>query len=62
MYVCMYIYIYIYIYINYPSFLSDFNEMGNFSTGFGRYLNIKFHKNPAIGSRVFKCERTDKQT
>jgi hypothetical protein len=26
------------------------------------YSNIKFHKNPSIGSQVVQCGRTDRQT
>ena len=29
---------------------------------FEEYSNIKFDKNPSIGSRVVQCGRTDRQT
>jgi len=28
----------------------------------GKHSDIKFHKNPARGSRVVPCGRTDRQT
>jgi len=28
-------------------------------TNFGKYSNIKFHKNPSSGSRIVPCGRTD---
>jgi len=42
--------------VKYQLFLSDFNETGIFST-FEKYANIKLHKNPRGGRRVFPCRR-----
>jgi len=38
-----------------PGNVSDFNETCIFSTGFEKHSNIKFHENPADGSRVASC-------
>jgi hypothetical protein len=40
---------------NVSVFLLDFNETGIFSINFQKYLNIKFHEDPSIGSRVVPC-------
>ena len=37
--------------VNYPLFLSEFNETSFFSKDFRKYSNISFHENPSSGSR-----------
>ena len=49
-------------YANYPSFLSNFNQIWIFWQIFGEYTNIKFNEHPSSGSRVVPCGRTDRQT
>ena len=44
------------LHVKYPSFLSDFNETWDFSTGFDYYENTKFHENPSSGSRVVPAD------
>jgi hypothetical protein len=44
-----------------PLFLSDFSET-RISSSFEKSSNIKFHENPSSRSRVFSCERTERQT
>jgi hypothetical protein len=53
---------YIGLHVQYPLFLSDFNETLIFSTGFRKkYSEIKFIGNPSSGSQVVPWERTDGQ-
>jgi hypothetical protein len=49
-------------YANYPSFLSNFNQIWIFTDFFGEYTIIKFNEHPSSGSRVVPCGRTDRQT
>jgi len=41
-----------------PSFLSDFNKTRNFSIGFCKTSNIKFHENLSSRCQVVLCGRT----
>ena len=41
--------------VNYPLFLSDFNETLIFWTDFRKNSDVKFNQNPSIGSRVIPC-------
>jgi hypothetical protein len=41
-----------------PSLLSEFNKTRNFSTGFCKTSNIKFHENLSRRCRVVLCGRT----
>jgi len=53
---------YIGLHVNYPLFMSDFNDIGIFSGQiFEKSSNIKFYENPSSGSRVVPCGRTDRQ-
>ena len=45
--------------VNYPLFLSDFNETWIFSIYFRKILKYKSHENPSNGSRVVPCGSTD---
>ena len=47
------------LHVKYPLFLSDFNRTSILYTDFRNILNIIFHENPASGSRVVPCGRTD---
>ena len=49
---------YISLHVQYPLFLSDFNETWIFSTDF-RNIHIKFHETPYSGGRVVPCGQTD---
>jgi hypothetical protein len=48
--------------VNYPLFLSDFNDNLIFSLTFVQYSYIKFHENPSIGSRFVAYGLTDGRT
>jgi len=52
------------LHVNYPAFLSGFNETLNFLDRFSKkYPNAKFHENLSSGSRVLPCRQTeDEQT
>jgi hypothetical protein len=45
--------------VNYPLFLSDFNETWIFWTNFRKVLKYQISCNPSIGSRVVPYGRTD---
>jgi hypothetical protein len=49
------------LHVQYPLFLSDFNETWILSTDFRKSLNVKFHQNPSSGSQVVPCGQTDRQ-
>ena len=53
---------YIGLNVTYPLFLPGFNKLEFSRQMFEKYLNIKFHENPYIGSRVFACGRIDRRT
>jgi hypothetical protein len=53
---------YIDIHVKYPLFLSDCDETRIFSTDIQKYFNMKWHKNPSGGSRVFPGGKTDGYT
>ena len=50
---------YIGLHVKYPLFLSDLNETRIFSK---KYVNIKFHENPASRSQGVPCRQTDGRT
>ena len=49
------------VHVNGPLLVSDFSEVGIFSTDFRKISNIKFHANYYSGNRV-PCGRTDGRT
>jgi len=50
------------LYVKNPLLLSDFNEIGIFSTYFQRILKLKFYKSTSSGNRVVPWRSTDGQT
>ena len=46
----------------YQLFLSDFNQIWNFSIDFRKKSNIKFHKNLSSGRRFASYRQTDRRT
>ena len=51
------------LHVQYPLFLSDFNETCIFSRQiFEKYSNMKFYENPSSESRIVSSGRTDGQT
>jgi len=47
------------LHVEYPLFLSDFNETLIFSTNFRKYSYIKFHENPSRGAELFLADRRE---
>jgi len=50
---------YIGLHVNYPLFLSDFNEIEFSRQFFEKYSNFKFNENPSSGIRVVPCGMTE---
>jgi len=53
---------YICLHEKYPVYLLVVNQNQIFSTDFQKYSNINFHANLPIGSRIFLCGQTYRQT
>ena len=51
--------VYFFHHVIYPLFLLDLMKLDLSRHIFENYSNIKFHKNPSSGRRVFPCEWTD---
>jgi hypothetical protein len=47
---------------NYPLFLSDIDEALILSRDVRKIRKYQISRNPSGGSRVFRCEETDRQT
>jgi hypothetical protein len=52
---------YIHSHVNYPLFLSDFNET-RILTDFKKIIKYQIHENPSSGSRVVPCGQRDRWT
>jgi len=50
---------YVGIYVEYPLFLSYFNDAGIFSTDFEKPSNMTFNENPSNVGWVVRCGQTD---